>query len=806
MNIHLYNQKVQRQLKYLAAVLIAFCSIKNSFAQNTPVDLALKNDYALYSGKYVQEKIFVHTNKDYFVSGEILWFRVFYVDALSQKPITLSKIGYIELLDQNNHPVLQQKISLKPAESHGSLIIPHTVPSGIYRFRAYTNWMKNFGPDLYFEKTIRIVNTKNLEPDSTIGKTKLYDVQFFPEGGNLVQGIESRVAFRVTDSYGRGQMFNGTLIGSDHDTILKFHPAQMGIGHFDFLPAAGENYKAVINFPNGDQFVKELPVSFAGGYVMHLSKQPGGQISIRVRISPGIRDQKLYLFIHNHSAAGVNLIADILNSTASFDLKSDVFGDGISQCTVFNEMGEPVCERLYFKYPEKKLLINADFSADYGLRKKVDLTITTLDQSGKQLNADMSMAVYRIDSLQNLDETDIKNYFYLESELGNSIESPSFYFKDNRNGQLEAMDNLMLTQGWRRFRWKDWQHRQQPQIIFSPEFNGHVIQGRMVNNQTGRGVPLIDTYLSVPSNRTQFRSTISDSNGYVKFEMTGFYGSQEIIVQRDQKDDSSCHFEIVSPFSNQYSKTALPAFSVPSINSTTLLDEVVHQQVQRVYDGANMSKFNLQAVDTNPFYVVPDEKYLLDDYTRFITMEEVLREYVHSINVTRRKEKLVLYAFDNYHKTFFSGYPLILIDGVPFFDPSELFLQDPSKIRQLDLVNKDYALGYKTYEGILNLKTYRGDLDGIIMNPHATAFDYPCIPEEREFYSPVYQTELQVNSRIPDYRTALYWSPQVKSVNSEKNQLSFYTSDIPGKYAVVIQGLSESGEPGSRIGFFEVKK
>jgi hypothetical protein len=214
----------------------------------------------------------------------------------------------------------------------------------------------------------------------------------------------------------------------------------------------------------------------------------------------------------------------------------------------------------------------------------------------------------------------------------------------------------------------------------------------------------------------------------------------------------------------------------------------------------------MQHMDTNSFYVVPDEKYMLDDYTRFITMEEVIREYVKSSNVVKRRDKFQLYLFDLPHDRFFEQEPLILIDGVPFFDTDEFFQQDPKKIKRLDLINREYALGDQVFNGIINATTYQGDLSGIQINNHATVLDYPGIPEQRKFFTPEYETEKQISSHHPDFRTLLYWSPEIKSGVDGKNIISFYTSDLPGNYAVIVQGLSENGIPGSQLLLFNVKK
>jgi hypothetical protein len=288
--------------------------------------------------------------------------------------------------------------------------------------------------------------------------------------------------------------------------------------------------------------------------------------------------------------------------------------------------------------------------------------------------------------------------------------------------------------------------------------------------------------------------------------MPGFYGSEEIILQTDPKEDSTSHVEISSPFSDQYTSTRFPEFAMPSVQSTSLLDQSIAEQVQHVYAGKNLNQFSVQAVDTNSFYVEPDEKYYLDNYIRFQSIEEVIREYVVSTNVVLKRNRFQLFLTNKPQREFFGEEPLILIDGVPFFDANELFQQDPMKIRRLDLMNREYAIGNQYFSGIVNLTTYKGDLNGVRLNAHPVVLDYPGIPEQREFFSPKYETEDKVNSRMPDYRTLLYWSPRIITDDQNKKTLDFYTSDLPGHYAAVIMGLSKSGEPGIQTVYFTVKK
>ncbi len=791
--------------------LLFFVSISLSgfyaHAQNAMAEKAIRDGFNGYRTAYIREKLYVHTDKNFYLTGEILWFRIYDVDASFQRPVDISKIAYIELLDDSNKSVLQQKVSLRPGEASGSFIIPPGIPTGNYRFRAYTRWMRNFGPDYFFSKIISIVNPHKLEVDSVAKKTDRYDIQFFPEGGNLIQNLETKVGFRITDAYGMGMDCAGRIVDNNQDTILKFQPVIFGLGHFMFTPLTGHTYKAIVNFPNGNQVTRDLPLAYASGYEMNVSKTADKQLSVTVSAS-GNPDPAMYVYLFVHTRGDLKKFEGqyLKDGKAVFSINTDDLGDGISHFTVFNFNELPVCERLYFKYPQKAFQIQVSPMDAYETRKKIQLDLSTSDHEGKPVPADMSMAVYRLDSLQTLDKTDIREYLYLSSELGGGIESPEYYFSDSSAGREEAMDNLMLTQGWRRFKWQDLLQNKPAPVQLMPEYNGHIIQGRLIDNKTGAGTPDLEAYLSIPSTRTQFRVSSSNAEGRVNFEMTGMYGSQEIVIQTNPKEDSISHIDIESPFDHQFTSNQLPDISVPSITSPVLLDESIHAQVQQIYNGNKMQQFIMPAMDTNSFYVTPDEGYLLDDYTRFLTMEEVLREYVTSVDVLRRRDKFQLLVFNYPLKEFFRSPPLILIDGVPVFDPNKLFHQDPLKIRRIDLITRQYFLGDLPFDGVVNCTTYHGDLDGFDMDPHATVLDYPGIPGQRQFFTPVYETEQAINSRMPDFRTLLYWSPQIKTGPDGKHQVSFYTSDLPGKYAMVVQGLTENGEPGSRVLFFTVKK
>ncbi|HVW96079.1 MAG TPA: MG2 domain-containing protein [Mucilaginibacter sp.] len=774
--------------------LLTFCFVLSFLSSNGQVIQEVQNSFNLYKQTALQEKIFVHTDKTTYLPGEIVWFKIYCVDGNDHKPLTLSKVVYAEILDNNQNPVAQAKIAINNGIGDGSLYIPVTVNNGNYKFRAYTSWMKNFSPDYYFEKIITLVNPLKSPNIGANANTAKSDVQFFPEGGNLVNGITSKVAFKVTGPDGKGRAATGVIVSEHNDTIAKLQSLKFGMGNFLFTPAAGTTYKAIVNV-GGSRMTVSLPKAESQGYVMNLSDK-GADLDISVKGPDG----NVYLFAHTRKEMKAAEAAYVSNGSTHFIVKKASLSDGISAITIFNGAKQPVCERLYFKRPEHKLLITASSDQkQYGKRKKVNIDVDVKNKNGIAVATNMSMAVYRVDSLQNIDRTNIFDYLWLGSDLKGGIESPEYYFDNVTAESDEALDNLMLTQGWRRFQWNDLLENKTPEFTYLPEYRGHIITGKIVNTQTGAPAKDIITYIAVPGKRVQVYVSQSDSSGHVFYSMKQFYGPGELIAQTNQNIDSTYRIDIASPFSEQYSKTSLPKFDFIDSMRSALQEHSLGVQVLNIYTGNDIKRYYNPHVDSTGFFGKPYKTYKLDDFTRFTTMEEDLREYVSEDNIVKSKGRFHIKVLND--RGFLDGDPLVLLDGVPVFDVNKIFNVDPLKVKKLDVVRERYFYGPSEDEGIFSFVTYKGDLGGVDLDPHAVVIDYEGLQLRREFYSPVYDTETQAASRIPDFRNLLYWAPTV----SKDGKMSFFTSDLPGKYVGVVQGLTNNGEAGSGYFTFDVR-
>jgi hypothetical protein len=795
--------KMDKRIK-LRLCITAFLAGLQVFAQAQ--DQQLLQQFNAYGEQAMQEKLYMHTDKNFYLAGEICWFKIYNVDGFFNKPLGISKVAYVEVLDKNNKPVLQAKVAMKDGAGNGSLQLPVTLGSGKYLIRTYTRWMKNFSAAYFFEKPITVINSHKIYDEAAPASKKItYDVQFFPEGGNMVNAIQSKIAFRVVDQNGKSVACTGAVVNEKSDTIIKFATLKFGMGSFLFTPEQAHTYNAVLTTETGDQSVQPLPAAYSSGYVMHLEKVNNSQLKITVHSTADAGSGIVYLFAHTRGLVKEAISGTLRNNSFEFLIDTARLGPGISHFTVFNANRQPVCERLFFKKPKNHLeIFTSSDMALYEQRKKVAIAVASNDQADKPVAADMSMAVYRVDSLSTPDDADISSYLWLSSDLAGNIESPAYYFSDQSAQAEQATDNLMMTQGWRRFRWEDILQNKKPSFEFTPEYKGHIVIGRIVNNANGQPQKNVETFLSVVSTRSQVRGAFSDDSGYVKFEMNHFYGNNEIIVQTAGEKAASRHVEIINPFANKFSGTVLPSFFLPANDPDELQDRNVSVQVQSSYNGNKLKQMVLPDIDTTAFYFKPDKTYLLDDYVRFTTVEEILREYVPEVNVRRRNGKFYLPVFDNTRREFFIVDPLILLDGVPVLDPDKIMSYDPLKMRKLEVLARMYFYGSMFFGGIINFTTYKGDLNGYELEADATVIDHETLQMQRKFFSPLYETKEQYQGRLPDFRNLLYWNASVKTNKDGRKQLEFYTSDIPGKYAVVLQGITADGKTGSKTIFFDV--
>jgi hypothetical protein len=461
---------------------------------------------------------------------------------------------------------------------------------------------------------------------------------------------------------------------------------------------------------------------------------------------------------------------------------------------------------LYFTFPEKHLDISIQSNQQvYSQRRKVSVDIGTISQGKRAGPANVSMAVFKVDSVSMNQGTGIYPYLWLGADLTGNIESPETYFDPANSDAAMQMDNLMLTHGWRRFDWKDILDKPGAKNHL-PEHNGHIISGSVTKD--GKYVRGVLTYLASPGNIIRAYGSRSTDQGAVHYEIKDFYGPRKIIIQPHIDSAHRYQIKIQNPFSAQYLTPRLPLVTIPGDVKSSLLQRSIAMQVQDVYYYEQYgNRFVNPEIDSSAFYGKADATYFLDDYTRFQVMEEVMREYVPGLFVRRRRDGFHFVLVDIVHGGILSGDPMVLLDGVPVFDADDIMAVDPLRIKKLEVVKRQYYFGPAVFSGIVSYSTYPKDteLGGLKLNPQTITMNYDGLQLKRQFHNPQYNSEQERNNRLPDQRYLLYWNPEFTTDTQGKHHIEFYTSDVEGVYTIRIEGVTVDGFAGSKSLTFSVK-
>jgi hypothetical protein len=770
------------------------------------------------------ERLFIHTDKDTYLAGEILWMKLYLVDAATRRPGTLSRSAFVEILSDEQKPVLQARVALDGGTGNASLQLPFSLHSGDYLLRAYTNWMKNSPADTWFEKHLTILNTLRSNPAATRNTASpAYDIQFFPEGGNLIAGVPNHVAFRIIDSTGKSIPAEGAVINNTGDTISHIKTQRFGMGEFTLTPAQNTSYSVQIRFKDLPPSRHPLPTPEPSGYAMHVADAGDGNLRIDIHAAGEPENTTVRILTHTRRIIAT-LETHLAANNASFLLPKDSLPDGVSWLTLLaaDNTGYmiPVAERGWFKAPT---LINLSVNSDqpsYDRRENISLDLSAHDAANSPILLNGSIAVVLQDEVQTNGDQDILNYFLLSAELKGQVESPGYYFSPKNTDREQIASLLLMTQGWRRLTLSNTQPPAagltQPPNHYIPEYGGLLVSGHITDRRTGAPAPNITAWLSAPGRHYQLARSTSDKDGNILWDMGELFGARELVVT-PATTDSNYRIEITSPFaaanpaapantSAQPSAT-IPHNTLPTPPSESLLRHSIGVQAQNAYQAALRQKFTHPAqTDTNAFYGHPDRRYNLDDYTRFTTMEEVIREYVKEVRLNNKKGDFELYVqSDQANQLFFDETPLVLVDGVPIASTNNIIHFDPLKMQKIEVVAKRYFVGGALYDGIVSYNTYQGDISGFPLDANAYTVDYDGWQLHREFYTPTYDSKEKQASRIPDLRNVLFWSGDILTGTQGKQHLTFYSSDVPGRYSVIFQGITADGKIGSTVAEFTVR-
>lgn len=438
--------------------------------RKSPVHQEIINKLKFYSTNNCPEKVYVHTDKDFYINGETIWFKVYLVDGITHLSSSKSKVIYVELLDSNNNVVTKQILYAEKSSVSSEIKISEKTTQGEYKLRAYTKYMLNKSSPIAYEKSILIWNQavskikmKAGKPTREKNKKQIPSInqlspQFFPEGGHMIAGMPNILGFEIKDINGNFISTKGEIIDEKGNPAAFFESHEFGLGILNLEPELGKKYYAAIKYKDKKE-VFPLPIALDRGYMLNVKNNKEYlDVIISTNIGKGLQGAYLLghmrgdvFFEHTIERSKVNNLV--------FKIKTKDLLDGIAHFTLFNAAGEPLCERLVFidnSDNDTSLSINTS-NDNIDFRSPLGVKLNITDKNNLPLKGELSLSVFTdTNKFQGKNSnSNIKSWLLINSDLGNTVSDPNYFFENDSGYRKRLLDALMLTHGWRRFVWKE---------------------------------------------------------------------------------------------------------------------------------------------------------------------------------------------------------------------------------------------------------------------------------------------------------------------------------------------------------------
>lgn len=772
----------------------------------------------IYANDYPQEKIYVQMDKKIYHAGETIWFKAYIFTGAD--PSLMSRNFYAELSDPSG-AILQRKVyPVTESSTAGSFDLPKSVKSRHLHFRAYTTWMTNFDTAFYFEKDIRIYDSKLDSTGTVTIVPRDARIQFFPEGGDLIDGVETMVAFKANDQFGLPVAVKGVVQDQTGKDLLMFESVHDGMGKFPLTADKADSLTAVWKDDKGVEHRTGLPRARPTGVVLRAI--PGNQkilFSVARSSDGGPELKRLTIIAHMHQhlvyKARMNLDDNFMSGGT---IPTGQLPSGVLQLTVFDANMMAVAERVVFVNnhefrftPEVSIQIKGVTK-----RGKNSLTIDVPDT----LKSNLSLAVTDMTADGEFPNDDnIISRLLLTGEVRGYVHDPYFYFSNNADSLVQFLDLVMMTHGWRRIKWEALSRGQLP-VIRNPEQDYLAMRVDVLG---------VDPYKIAKDESLNVIMSGKDSNtrmlqlphlsgtkfgvmGLVFFDtVRAFY---QFNVNRALADQAAVTFNTGLVRGAKTARPLLTSFEGWTAEDSAYLqrNRYIQQEIVKVREEGDRRAKTLTAVVVTgrekSALEKLDERYASGmfsggDATTFDLVDDPLAAAMQDIFMYLQGKVAGLQITPGNGPggtpslSWRGGKPTLYLNEMQV-DASQLQNTPVTDIAMVKVFRPGSGVGFGGGSGgTIAVYTKKGG-DG----PANTDPNFKGLPRAilvgysmaKEFYSPNYLDNAAQND-IEDIRTTLYWKPFVMTDKDNRRvNVDFFNNDISKKLRVVLEGFNEDGK------------
>ena len=434
-----------------------------------------------------QEKVYLHFDNTAYYMGEKMWFKAYVIRSDNNRPTSVSKVLYVELLDRTGNVIDTQKLPIdKLGQADGTFNLNKVLAGGFYEVRAYTRYMLNWDSSWLFSRVFPIFEAPEKEGDysvSSLGGTDwqpreaekeqaINKVTFFPEGGHLVNNLPCRVAFEVRDKKGLPMNGEGELLDGDVK-VCDVRTSDEGRGVFAFTPQMGKKYTLKLKSDKGKNYEQSLPMAENVGCGIHV-QQKNHSWHLDLTTSANLPSDSLGIVLTAHGALRhLDVVAS--SRQLSLALPDSAVADGVNRVSIIDKQGQILADRLFFQYPR-----TAIDSIGVQVKEKALLPSQNINLSfHTRPSTVFSLSIRDADKEKNASSLDCANWLLLAGELRGYVAHPDYYLESDDEAHRQAADLLMMVQGWRRYDLSQMIGKKKFEILYPVE-KGLSIIGKLV--------------------------------------------------------------------------------------------------------------------------------------------------------------------------------------------------------------------------------------------------------------------------------------------------------------------------------------
>ncbi len=789
-------------MSQIKSCLIVFTLLSASIISFSQQPEELLNSWA---NKSPIEKTYLHFDRETYVAGEIAWFKAYLFS--EYMPDTISTVLYVELINESGDLILRKILPVLLGNTNGQLELADSLRSGNYTVHAYSPTMLNNGLEFICRKKIFIYGKDTKPVDHYDQKVNKIKFDFFPEGGNLIIGFTNTIAFKATDLYGLPLEVSGIITDEKGNKVSSFNTYHDGLGIFEMIPEENKKYSALIDAGDVEKF--ELPAAEKHGIVLSVIPHPQGSLyEINQKITdPTFKAAYMIGQMQHHVVFRQTL--DKNKDEQRGVINTSNLNSGILQITVFNQDGIPLAERLCF-VNNNEYLQNIEIRTDtinFNEKGKNHFKIFMKDTVQGSLSVSVSDAEFGI---IRAEKESIVSNLLLSSDLKGYIHNPSWYFNGNSDSVSTALDILMMTNGWRRFKWNELSAKLHKPLQFSdPVFI--TVSGRV--NSRGTKKPFADKQIMAIITAEGLGKSMqlinTDKQGYFVLDSLLFFGKGRILFI-DTRGKKSQYIDVImtgDSINKRYEITIEENRS--GVKKELVADEKIksiYKAIQNV-DGLMLEEVKLNAVRKTPTQLL-EEKYTTgmfggfsekvidlvntEDYLVVDNVFDYLNRSVPGLEFATDGGNFTIYYRQGPSASSMGPIPMVVYLNEIETDPSIIATLPIQEIALVKVYNYFVGASGNAPGGALSIYTRKsGDF---VTSTRGDYFNYKGFSVVKEFYVPDYKTDPSLFFKS-DNRITLVWRPNIFVNNiNPVIPISFYNNDRAKKFRVVIEGMTNSGK------------